>query len=84
MASPGHDYASRSIPLIPADASLTRPRRMRQQRVLRVLVENRGWTSAHNVCVSAIELSFYPIEGARLASNGHLTPRRNHDHTAQF
>jgi hypothetical protein len=34
-----------------------------QQRALRIFVENRGWTTAHNVNVSAIELAFYPQVG---------------------
>jgi hypothetical protein len=32
-----------------------------RQRVLRILVENWGWTTAHNVNVSAIKLTFYPM-----------------------
>lgn len=35
-----------------------------QQRVLRVFVENRGWTTAHNVNVSATELTFFPVSGS--------------------
>jgi len=35
-----------------------------RQRVLRILVENCGWTSAHNVNVSAIKLKFYPLRGS--------------------
>jgi hypothetical protein len=35
-----------------------------QQRALRIFVENRSWTTAHNVNVSAIELAFYPQIGA--------------------
>jgi hypothetical protein len=35
-----------------------------RQRVLRILVENCGWTSAHKVTVSAIKLKFYPLQGS--------------------
>jgi hypothetical protein len=35
-----------------------------RQRVLRILVENHGWTSAHKVNVSAIKLKFYPLRGS--------------------
>jgi hypothetical protein len=35
-----------------------------RQRVLRILVENCGWTTAHKVSVSATKLKFYPLQGA--------------------
>jgi len=35
-----------------------------RQRVLRILVENCGWTSAHKINVSATKLKYYPLQGS--------------------
>jgi hypothetical protein len=39
------------------------PSAVGQQRTLRVLVENWGWTSAHDVVVSVWRIAFYPPNG---------------------